>query len=288
MQQFLEAAIIGIMLGAQYALLALGFTLVFGILGVVNFAHGGLYVLGGYVAYACVAMLGLPYPVAVLGAVLATAALGYLFEFLIIERCVNDHLSTMMLTLGFYLVISTSVLAIFGPLSPQFSFPVTGTLRAGGIYVPLENLVVLGTCLLAIGGLYLLIYRTDFGRALRALADDRPVAAAQGVRPTLMFPLAFALATGLAGLTGALVTPILMLAPTVGDPVLVTSFLTVILGGLGSIGGAMVAAFIVGIVEAYSSVYLGGSTGALALFVLVLILLVVRPEGLFGRPMRRA
>jgi branched-chain amino acid transport system permease protein len=287
-QQFLEAAIIGIMLGAQYALLALGFTLVFGILGVVNFAHGGLYVLGGYVAYACVAMLGLPYPVAVLGAVLATAALGYLFEFLIIERCVNDHLSTMMLTLGFYLVISTSVLAIFGPLSPQFSFPVTGTLRAGGIYVPLENLVVLGTCLLAIGGLYLLIYRTDFGRALRALADDRPVAAAQGVRPTLMFPLAFALATGLAGLTGALVTPILMLAPTVGDPVLVTSFLTVILGGLGSIGGAMVAAFIVGIVEAYSSVYLGGSTGALALFVLVLILLVVRPEGLFGRPMRRA
>jgi branched-chain amino acid transport system permease protein len=287
-QQFLEAAIIGIMLGAQYALLALGFTLVFGILGVVNFAHGGLYVLGGYVAYACVAMLGLPYPVAVLGAVLATAALGYLFEFFIIERCVNDHLSTMMLTLGFYLVISTSVLAIFGPLSPQFSFPVSGTLRAGGVYVPLENLVVLATCLVAIGGLYLLIYRTDFGRALRALADDRPVAAAQGVRPTLMFPLAFALATGLAGLTGALVTPILMLAPTVGDPVLVTSFLTVILGGLGSIGGATVAAFIVGIVEAYSSVYLGGSTGALALFVLVLILLVVRPEGLFGRPMRRA
>jgi branched-chain amino acid transport system permease protein len=287
-QHFLEAAIIGVMLGAQYALLALGFTLIFGILGVVNFAHGALYVLGGYVAYACVAMVGLPYPLAVLAAMLATAALGYLFELLVIERCVDDHLSTMMLTLGLYLVISTGVLLVFGPLSPQFTFPLSGTLRAGSIYVPVQNLVVLGACLAAIGGLYYVIYRTDFGRALRSLADDRPVAAAQGVRPRLMFPLAFALATGLAGLTGALVTPILMLAPTVGDPVLVTSFLTVILGGLGSIAGAMVAAFVVGIIEAYSSVYLGGSTGALALFVLVLVILVVRPTGLFGQPARRA
>ena len=288
MQQFLEAGIVGIMLGAQYALLALGFTLVFGILGVVNFAHGALYVLGGYLAYAAVSKLGLPYPVAVLAAVAGTAALGYLFELLLIERCVEDQLSTMMLTLGLYLVISTGVLLVFGPLSPQFRFPVSGTLRAGSIYVPLENLAVLGSCLVAIAGLYLLIYRTGFGRALRALADDRPVATAQGVPPTLMFPLAFGLATGIAGLTGALVTPILMLGPTVGDPVLMTSFLTVILGGLGSIVGATVAAFIVGIVEAYSSVYLGGSSGALALFVLVLVILVVRPTGLLGRAPRRA
>jgi branched-chain amino acid transport system permease protein len=288
MQQVLEAAIIGVMLGAQYALLALGFTLIFGILGVVNFAHGGLYVLGGYVAYASVSTLGLPYPAAVLAAVAATAALGYLFELLVIERCVDDELSTMMLTLGLYLVISTGVLLVFGPISPQFTFPVTGTVRAGSIYVPLDNLVVLAACLVAIAGLYLVIYRTDFGRALRALADDRPVAAAQGVRPTLMFPLAFALATGLAGLTGALVTPILRLSPTVGDSVLVTSFLTVILGGLGSIAGATLAAFAVGLIEAYSSVYFGGSTGALALFVLVLLILVVRPTGLLGRPTRRA
>jgi branched-chain amino acid transport system permease protein len=103
-----------------------------------------------------------------------------------------------------------------------------------------------------------------------------------------MFPLAFALATGMAGLTGALVTPILMLGPNAGDPVLVSSFLTVILGGLGSIVGATISAFIVGIIEAYSGVYLGGSTGALALFVLVLVILVVRPTGLVGRAARRA
>ena len=288
MSGFVAAGLIGVSLGAQYALLALGFTLIFGILGVVNFAHGGFYVVGGYVAYACVNRLGLPYPVAVAGATLATAAIGYLFELLLVERCIEDHLATLMLTLGLYLVLSTGVLVTFGPESPQFTFPLSGTLRAGGFYLPVENIVVLAVCLAAIATVYLLMYRTDLGRALRALADDRVVAAAQGLRPRLLFPMAFAIACGLAGMTGALVTPILSLAPHVGDPVLATSFLIVILGGLGSIGGATAAAFLVGMVEAYSSVYLGGSKGALALFVLVLVVLVIRPSGLFGREVRGA
>ena len=288
MHVFIEAAIIGVGLGAQYALLALGFTLIFGILGVVNFAHGGFYMLGGYVAYSCVSGLGLPYPLAVLVAVLATGALGWVFELLLIERLVDDHLATLMLTLALYLIISTGVLAVFGPISMQFTFPVSGAFRAGLVYVPRENLIVLAVCLAAIVALYLVLFRTDLGRALRALADDRAVGKALGLRPRLLFPAAFALATGLAGLTGALVTPILALAPGVGDPVLATSFLTVILGGLGSLGGAALAAFVVGIVEAYTSVYFGGSVGALVLFVLVLLLLVFRPTGLLGREVRGA
>jgi branched-chain amino acid transport system permease protein len=288
MHEFWSAAIIGVSLGAQYALLALGFTLIFGILGVINFAHGGFYALGGYVAYSAVSGLGLPYPLAVLCAVLFTAALGYVYELFIIERFVDDHLATMMLTLGLYLMISTGLLAAFGPQSPEFSFPVKGSYSIGDLRIAKENLVVLAVCGCAIGGLYWLIYRTDFGRALRALADDRQVATTQGMRPRLLFPLAFGLATGLAGLTGALVTPILALSPSAGDPVLVTSFLTVILGGLGSIAGATVAALIVGFIEAYASVYLGGSAGALVLFVMVLVILLARPTGLFGRQIRGA
>ncbi len=288
MNKFISAGLIGVSLGAQYALLALGFTLIFGILGVVNFAHGGFYVVGGYVAYGFVSHLGVPYVLAVVLATLVTGALGYLFELFIIERIVEDHLATLMLTLGLYLIMSTGVLVVFGPESPQFQFPISGTLRLGAFHLPIENIVVLAVCLLAIAAVYFLIYRTDFGRALRALADDRQVAAAQGLRPRLLFPLAFGVACGLAGLTGALVTPILSLAPHVGEPVLATSFLIVILGGLGSIGGATIAAFLVGLVEAYSSVYLGGSKGALALFVIVLIVLVVRPSGLFGREVRGA
>ncbi len=283
-----NTAIVGLELGAQYALLALGFTLIFGILGVVNFAHGGFYVLGGYLAYALSGKLGVPYLAAVPLAVLAVAVAGYLFELLLVERVVEDHLATLMLTLGLYLVLSTGVLVTFGPEAPQFVFPVSGVLRWGGVYVPLANLLVLAACLLAIGGVYALMYRTGFGRALRALADDRHVAATQGLRPRLLFPLAFGLAAGLAGLTGALVTPILSLSPQVGDPVLATSFLVVILGGFGSIGGATAAAFLVGMVESFSSVYLGGSTGALVLFVLVLGVLLVRPSGLFGRETRSA
>jgi branched-chain amino acid transport system permease protein len=244
--------------------------------------------MGGYVAYGFVSHLGVPYVLAVVLATLVTGAIGYLFELFIIERIVEDHLATLMLTLGLYLIMSTGVLVTFGPESPQFQFPISGTLRLGAFHLPIENIVVLVICLLAIAAVYLLIYRTDFGRALRALADDRQVAAAQGLRPRLLFPLAFSVACGLAGLTGALVTPILSLAPHVGEPVLATSFLIVILGGLGSIGGATIAAFLVGLVEAYSSVYLGGSKGALALFVVVLIVLVVRPSGLFGREVRGA
>jgi branched-chain amino acid transport system permease protein len=287
-ESLVATALIGISLGAQYALLALGFTLIFGILGVVNFAHGGFYVLGGYLAYSAVTYLGIAYPLAVILATLGTAAMGYLFERFVLERLVDDHLATLMLTLGLYLMMSNGILLVFGPESPAFAFPVSGVLRSHGFYVPIENLIVLGVCLTAIAVIYLLVYFTDFGRALRALADDRTVAAALGLRPKLLFPLAFAVATGLAGMTGALVTPILSLAPHLGDPVLATSFLIVILGGLGSVGGATVAAFLVGMVEAFSSVYLGGSKGALALFVIVLVMLVIRPSGLFGREARGA
>ncbi|MCA6122088.1 branched-chain amino acid ABC transporter permease [Bradyrhizobium sp. WSM 1704] len=288
MQGFVATSLIGISLGAQYALLALGFTLIFGILGVVNFAHGGFYVLGGYLAYSAVTYLGMPYALAVLCAALGTTVLGFLFQRFMLDRVIDDHLATLMLTLGLYLMVSSGILVVFGPQSPAFSFPLTGVIHGHGFFVPIENLVVLGVCIIGILSMYGLIYYTDFGRALRALADDRAVATAQGLRPAILFPAAFALATGLAGLTGALVTPTLSLAPHIGDPVLATSFLIVILGGLGSIGGATVAAFIVGMAEAFSAVYLGGSKGALALFVLVLVMLVVKPSGLFGQRVRGA
>jgi branched-chain amino acid transport system permease protein len=288
MEGFIATGLIGISLGSQYALLALGFTLIFGILGVVNFAHGGFYVMGGYVAYYCSGILGLPYPVALLIALASTVALGWVLEAFILERVIDDHQATLMVTMGFYLIMATAILMIFGAESPQFSFPVQGVWRAGAIYIPYANMIVLGVCLAAIVVVYWLVYRTNIGRSMRAMAEDRAVASALGMRTKVLFPFAFSLATGLAGLTGALVTPILALAPHVGDPVLAFSFLTVILGGLGSVTGATIAAFIVGLVEAYAAVYFGGSKGALILFVLVLIILVLRPQGLMGKEARRA
>jgi branched-chain amino acid transport system permease protein len=287
-ESIISAGVTGLSLGTQYALLSIGFTLIFGIMGVVNFAHGGFYVLGGYIAYTFTHSLGLPFFVAILLAVVATAILGYVVEVLLVERYATDHVATMLITLGAYQVITTGITVVYGPEPVDFSFPVFGAIHRAGINIPYTSLIVLSVCLAAIASVYYVVYKTRYGIALRAMADDSAVAQAQGIPPARMFPLAFAIATALAGLTGALVSPLLSLEPSSGDAVLGKAFIVVILGGLGSVTGATVAAFVVGLVEAYSSVYLGGSKGALALFVLVVLILVVRPQGLFGTVARKA
>jgi branched-chain amino acid transport system permease protein len=288
MESIISTGLIGLSMGTQYALISLGFTLIFGILGVINFAHGAFYILGGYVAYTCSHALGMPYVASVLLATAASGILGYLVERFLVDKRVGDELAAMIITLGVSLVMTTAATAIFGPEPAPIEFPVSGSLRGPGFRMSWANFIVFLVCTVVIAGVYLLMYRTRFGISLRAMADDRAVATAQGIHPSRMFPIAFGLATALAGLTGALVTPILALEPHGGDAILTKSFMVVILGGLGSISGATIAAFIVGIVEAYTSVYLGGSRGALALFVLVLVILIVRPTGLMGRDTRRA
>jgi len=284
----ISSGIIGLSLGTQYALTGIGFTLIFGILGVVNFAHGGFYILGGYLAYSLAHSLGVPYLAAVLLAALGTGVLGYAVEIVLVERRVADHMATMLITLGLYQVMTTGATLIYGQEPMEVRFPVSGSIHGHGFYIPYSSLIVLAACALTIASVYLLIFKTRYGIALRAMADDRPVARALGIPPARMFPMAFAIATALAGLTGALVTPILALEPRGGDAVLGKAFIVVILGGLGSVAGATVAAFIVGLVEAYSSVYLGGSTGALALYVVVVLILLVRPNGLLGAVARKA
>ena len=288
MESLISAGVIGLSLGTQYALISIGFTLIFGIMGVVNFAHGGFYILGGYLAFTFSHALGMPFVAAVLLAALATGVIGYVIEVLVVEKHVADHLATMLMTLGVYQIMTTGVTLVYGAEPVDFRFPVSGSLRGPGFYIPYSNLIVLVVCTLVIGGVYYLVFKTRYGIALRAMADDGAVARAQGIPPARMFPMAFGIATALAGLTGALVTPILALEPHAGEAVLGKAFIVVILGGLGSVSGATIAAFIVGLIEAYTSVYLGGSKGALALFVLVMLILLVRPQGLLGTVARKA
>jgi len=289
MESAISTGLIGLSLGSQYAMIAIGFTLIFGIMGVINFMHGGGYVIGGYLAFAVSSGMGLPFPIAVIGAAIGTALIGYLIETFFVDKYVDDHNATMLITLGIYLVVTTVIIIIFGPEPVSgFSFPISGVLRWGGLYFSYSNIVVLVICTTTIVAVYSLIYRTRYGIALRAMADNRAIATAQGIRPGRMFPVAFSLAMALAGLTGALVTPILVLEPHLGEGQLLKAFIMVILGGLGSVAGATIAAFAVGAVEAYSSVYLGGSKGALVLFIIVLVILLVRPSGLLGREARKA
>jgi branched-chain amino acid transport system permease protein len=287
-ETIIAAGLSGLSLGTQYALIAIGFTLIFGIMGVINFAHGGFYVLGGYIAYALIAGLGMPFAFAVVLAAIGTAIAGYLVEVLIVHKHVEDHLSTMLITLGLYLMMTTLFQSIFGAEAVTFSFPITGGLRWNGLYLSYPSMIVIGICIVAIAVVYYLVFKTRYGIALRAMADNASVATAQGIRPKHMFPMAFALASGLAGLTGALVAPLLSLEPHTGDNILGKAFVVVILGGLGSISGAVAAAMLVGFIEAYASVYFGGSRGALILFVILMIVLLVRPQGLLGTVSRKA
>jgi branched-chain amino acid transport system permease protein len=288
MGSIVSTGIAGLSLGTQYALISIGFTLIFGIMGVVNFAHGGFYVLGGYFAYSLSQAAGVPFVAAVLLATLMTGLVGYAMETLVIDRYVADHLATMLISLGVYQIITTGITLVYGAEPMSFQFPLTGALRWQGFYLPYTDLIVFAVCAVAILAVYYLVFRTRYGIALRAMADDPPVARTQGIPPARMFPLAFGIATALAGLTGALVTPILALEPHVGDSVLGKAFVVVILGGLGSILGATISAFTVGLIEAFSSVYLGGSKGALALYVVVLLILLVRPQGILGTATRKA
>ncbi|WP_114905853.1 branched-chain amino acid ABC transporter permease [Ornithinimicrobium murale] len=282
MNEIIQTTVGGLTLGAQYALMALGFSLAFGILRVINFAHGALYVVGGYVAYFVTGQIGLPYVFGVMAAVLATAAIGYLFELFIIERRIDDHLATIVLTLGLSLIGGAAMLGLFGPQAVRFPPVVSGTLQLGGVYIPYGRILVIVVAAFAIAAVYLLLYKTQMGGALRALTDDREMAIAMGMRPKVLFPLAFAIAAGLAGLTGALVTPQFSLAPFVGEHVLMISFLAVILGGLGSLPGAVIASVLVGLVESFVGVYVGGSWAPLILFTGILVLLVIRPTGILG------
>ena len=286
METFVSTGVIGISIGAQYALISIGFTLIFGIMGVVNFAHGAFYIIGGYFAFTLTSMLGVPFVIAVVLATFLTALVGYFVEIIVVEKYVSDHLATMLLTLGVYQIIVTAAALAYGAEPVDFRFPISGALRWHGYFVPYSTLVVLVVCAVAIASIYFLVFETRYGIALRAMADDGAVARAQGIPSSRMFPMAFAIATGLAGLTGAIVTPILVLEPHGGEAILGKAFIVVILGGLGSVTGA--TAFIVGLIEAYSSVYLGGSKGALALFILVVLILLVRPQGLVGSSARKA
>jgi branched-chain amino acid transport system permease protein len=181
MVTFVSAGMIGLTIGAQYALIAIGFTLIFGILGVVNFAHGGFYVLGGYLAYSLTHALGIPFPIAIALAALATGVVGYIVEIVLVDRFVADHLATMLITLGFYQILIAAIVQVYGAEPVDFVFPLSGAFQAGPVRVQYSHLVVFAVCGTAIGLMYWLVYKTRYGIALRAMADDGRVARSQGI-----------------------------------------------------------------------------------------------------------
>lgn len=289
MDLFLQLSANGIVLGTFYALSALGLTLVFGLMRVVNFAHGELYVVGGLIGWALTAVVGLNFFLSLAIVVTALGIAGYVIDRLLISRVRGEgEEPTILLTIGLSIFIANTALLIVGTtpqtvLSPFLSRP----LFLGPVVVTQSRLMLVGLCIVLIVGAYLLIQKTKLGRAMRATFQDPMAAQLAGIRTAHIYGFTFALGSALAGAAGMLLGSIYVVQATIGGVISLKAFVVVILGGMGSFAGAIVGGLILGVVEALWGGYVAtGYVDAIG-FALVIVTLLIRPYGLFGNRVER-
>jgi branched-chain amino acid transport system permease protein len=274
----------GLLIGASYALIAVGLTMIFGIMNIANFAHGEFYMLGGCIAFFLASTLGLNYFVALPLAVIAVAGLGLLLERGIFRRLRNKPpMSSVLATIGLAMMIENGSLALWGP-QPQ---PIpTGLsqmpLEIGPIFTTEPRLFAVVITIAALVTVHLFLNRTVVGTAMRATFQQAEAAKLVGIPIEQVNAITFGLGAGLAALGGALLGAIFFVHPTMGGTATLKAFIVVILGGLGSITGSMVGGLILGIAESLGTLVSSAYKDAIG-FVLVILILLYRPDGLFKR-----
>ncbi|MCG5238319.1 branched-chain amino acid ABC transporter permease [Azospirillum doebereinerae] len=278
-----QVLLIAAMSSALYMLLALGFTLIFGILRIVNFAHGEFVMIGAYAVFALTSGLGLGYAAALPLAALLAGGLGLLAERALFRRYAGDELGGMIMSLALAITLQGAAAVLFTIDQQSVERPVTGVLRIGDAVLPKDQLFVAGFALAAVAAFHLLVQRTRFGLALRAVAQDPETLRLQGVSPRRLYPAAFGIGCLLAGLAGALTAPLYTIHPYMGETAILKAFIVVVLGGLGSVPGAIAASVLLGVTEAAVSTWLGVTAATLTSFVAVMAILLVKPTGLGGR-----
>ena len=281
---FAKVLVNGVMSGGIYALVATGFTLILGVIQVFNFTQGHFYMLGAFVTYAVATALGLPYPLAILAAFLATAILGALMYFGIVQWTMpSGFFHTLLVTVACGAVISQTSLLTFGFNDRVVPAVVTSSLSIGGITVSGSRLIVIAGALVVMLALYYFM-KTKMGTAMVAAAENRDVAGLQGINAKQIFWITMAVGCGLSGIAGALIVPVLSASVVMGTGMFVRVMMVVLVGGMGSMSGALIAAFIIGLVESFAY-QLVGELSLVVIFVLVAILMFFRPGGLLGKPL---
>lgn len=278
-----QATVNGLIIGLLYLLMAIGFTLVFGVMRMVNFAHGEFYMLGAFGAYFLTTALGVSFlpalAITFAGAVLFGAAL----EWSVLKPFRHDELNGMIATIGLAMILQNLALMFFGPDPLSMPSIAQGATRLGKIAIPTSRIYVVVFALIVLCLLYVFLKKSKPGRALRAVVEDFEIASIQGIRSRIYYPLGFGIGVGLAAVAGALMAPLFSVSPFVGAAPLLKAFIVVILGGLGSIPGAAVAGLALGLIESYSSLFFSTSTADMLIFLIVIVMLVVRPKGLLGQ-----
>jgi branched-chain amino acid transport system permease protein len=284
LQHFLNA----IVLGGTYALLGIGLTLIFGIMRVVNFTHGELYAFGAYCMYALVMLLGVNFFLALVLAMVLGTLLGASIEMLLLNRLRGADIDTTMLVMiGAWIVMQNTEQLVWTGVAHSINSPFpTNPLVLGPLSVSWNRVYVFVIALVLIGGTYYLVNRTRLGKAMRATFQDRDTAALMGIRIDRIHTATFALGSGLAAAAGALLGPVFVVNPTMGDLAASKAFAIVILGGLGNITGATLGGFILAFVEEIGAGYISSGYRDAMGFLLIIVILLMRPTGLFARKER--
>jgi branched-chain amino acid transport system permease protein len=288
MDQLLQHGLNALMLGGTYALLGIGLTLIFGIMKVVNFTHGELYAFGAYMMYALVMLLGVSFFVALPLAIALGVGLGALLELVLLRRLRGADIDTTMLVMiGAWIALQNAEQLAWTGVAKSIDSPFPAApLVIGPVSVAWNRVFVLVVALVLIGVTYFLINRTKLGRAMRATFQDRDTAALMGVRIGNIHTATFALGSGLAAAAGALLGPVFVAYPSMGDLAAAKAFAVVILGGLGSIPGATIGGFILALVEELGAGYVSSGYRDAMGFLLIIVILLFRPTGLFARKER--
>jgi branched-chain amino acid transport system permease protein len=286
--QFLQHLVNAVILGGTYALLGIGLTLIFGIMRVVNFTHGELYAFGAYIVYFVAAALGLGFFLGLAVAVMAGVLLGALMEIALLRPMRNADIDTVMLVMiGAWIVMQNTELLVWGGVAKAIVTPFPDApLVIGPVSISWLRLFVLIVASMLIVASYLLIHRTKLGKAMRATFQDRETAALMGVNINGIYTATFAIGSGLAAAAGALLGPVFLVTPTMGDLASLKAFAIVILGGLGSISGATIGGFILAFVEEIGAGYISSGYRDAMGFLIIIVVLLFKPTGLFARAER--
>ncbi len=275
----------GLSIGMAVVLMALGLTIIFGLLDVINMAHGEFYAIGAYLAVSLLG-IGLSFWGVLLLVPLLMAILGYVTERGLIQRVFHSkdrHTLTLLLTFGVGIVIEDGLKIVYGANPLRVETPISGATEMVGLFFPNYRLFVMGFGALLIAAVWLLVFRTSVGAIVRAAAFDRHMSASLGVPVGRVYAATFAFGVALAGLSGVLLAPIYSVFPTMGRDFVLIAFSVVIIGGMGSIKGAVLAGLLLTQVQSISSLFISPVWSDPLLFSIMVLVLMWRPQGLFGK-----
>ncbi len=284
MTLFLQQLVTGIATGSVYSLVALGLTLVYGVLKVPNFAHGALYMMGAYVTYVMLTSLGAPYVVATVVSMAVLAMMGAALQWIVFRPLEGKTaVHAMIAALGVLFFLEGTADVIWGPDFRPVPTPLDGVVRFAGVSITEQRVLVIVAAIVTMVALYLLLKRTMIGMSIEAMAQDREGALLVGIDTRRVAMITFAISGALAAVAGSLIAPTVLVFPNMGELVILKAFVIVILGGMGSVPGAILGGYVLALAEVMGGTYVAFAFQELIAFALLVLVLVVRPTGLFDK-----